>query len=194
MWELCICKLCLNTCVGKSGDGLTRAAKVLELLTGQTPVSFGIRRSKKIAIHCTVRGAEAKEILEKGLKVREHELRKNNFSILETLVLGSKNTWIRGSDRIHTLVSMAWASMWVLGRPGFSIADKKIGCTGAKHRISKEEAMRWFYGLRILHCHCCGLGCCCGMGSISGPGTLYASGTAKKQPKKKKKRRKRGNL
>uniref|UniRef100_A0A8D0SSV2 Large ribosomal subunit protein uL5 N-terminal domain-containing protein n=1 Tax=Sus scrofa TaxID=9823 RepID=A0A8D0SSV2_PIG len=125
MWELCICKLCLNTCVGKSGDGLTRAAKVLELLTGQTPVSFGIRRSKKIAIHCTVRGAEAKEILEKGLKVREHELRKNNFSILETLVLGSKNTWIRGSDRIHTLVSMAWASMWVLGRPGFSIADKK---------------------------------------------------------------------
>ena len=34
----------------------------------------------------------------------------------------------------------------VLGRPGFSIADKKrrTGCIGAKHRISKEEAMRWF--------------------------------------------------
>lgn len=34
----------------------------------------------------------------------------------------------------------------VLGRPGFSIADKKrrTGNIGAKHRIGKEEAMRWF--------------------------------------------------
>ena len=31
--------------------------------------SFGIRRNEKIAVHCTVRGAKADEILEKGLKV-----------------------------------------------------------------------------------------------------------------------------
>lgn len=55
-----------------------RAAKVLEQLSGQTPVfskarytvrSFGIRRNEKIAVHCTVRGAKAEEILERGLKV-----------------------------------------------------------------------------------------------------------------------------
>jgi len=51
----------------------------LEQLTGQQPVfskarytvrSFGIRRNEKIAVHCTVRGAKAEEILERGLKVK----------------------------------------------------------------------------------------------------------------------------
>ena len=42
--------------------------------------SFGIRRNEKIAVHCTVRGAKAEEILEKGLKVKEYELHKENFS------------------------------------------------------------------------------------------------------------------
>lgn len=58
--------------------------QVLEQLTGQQPVyskarytvrSFGIRRNEKIAVHCTVRGAKAEEILERGLKV-------NNFLII----------------------------------------------------------------------------------------------------------------
>jgi hypothetical protein len=31
--------------------------------------SFGIRRNETIAVHCTIRGAKAEEILERGLKV-----------------------------------------------------------------------------------------------------------------------------
>lgn len=42
--------------------------------------SFGIRRNEKIAVHVTVRGFKANEILDRALKVKEYELKKKNFS------------------------------------------------------------------------------------------------------------------
>ena len=41
--------------------------------------TFAIRRNEKIAVHVTVRGEKAMEIIERGLKVKEYELIKRNF-------------------------------------------------------------------------------------------------------------------
>ena len=42
--------------------------------------TFSIRRNEKISAHVTVRGEKALEILERGLKVKEYELQRKNFS------------------------------------------------------------------------------------------------------------------
>ena len=42
--------------------------------------SFGIRRNEKIACYVTIRGEKAMQLLESGLKVKEYELLRRNFS------------------------------------------------------------------------------------------------------------------
>merc|ERR1712072_242922 len=147
-------KLIINIAVGESGDRLTKAVRVLQQLSDQTPVenvarytvrTFGIRRNEKIATHVTVRGKKAMDLIEKCLKITDYEISAKHFSdsgnfgfgVNEHIDLGLKydpSTGIYGMDFYI-----------VLKRAGFRTSKKKRkrGRIGVSHLVTKEDAMEF---------------------------------------------------
>lgn len=155
MRDVFIEKLCLNISVGESGDKLTKASKVLFELTKKHPVyskaritvrSFGIKRNEKIAVHCSVRGTKAEEILERALKVKENELRQGNFASMGNFGFGIQEHIDLGIKYDPSIGIYGMNFFVVLGRAGFNISKRKRckSTIGKQHRISKDEAMKWF--------------------------------------------------
>uniref|UniRef100_A0A1B0G743 Large ribosomal subunit protein uL5 C-terminal domain-containing protein n=1 Tax=Glossina morsitans morsitans TaxID=37546 RepID=A0A1B0G743_GLOMM len=88
-----------------------------------------------------VRGAKAEEILERGLKVCEYELRRDNFSTIYNFGFGIQEHIDLGIKyrSIHRLDFYV-----VLGRPGYNVAHRKrkAGKVGYPQRLTKEDAMK----------------------------------------------------
>lgn len=128
---------------------------MLEQLTGQTPVTskarytvrtFGIRRNEKIAVHVTIRGPKAEEILERGLKVKEYELRRKNFSDTGNFGFGIQEHIDLGARYDPSIGIFGMDFYVVMGRPGDRVARRraKKARIGFSHRIKREDTMAWF--------------------------------------------------
>lgn len=90
-----VLKAVVNVGVGESGEALTKAQRVLQMVTGQKPIAtrshstnrdFGIRKGQAIGAKVTLRGAAAVEFLGRAFDARDKQLdgdsidRNGNFS------------------------------------------------------------------------------------------------------------------
>jgi len=155
MRKIRIEKLCLNICPGEAGDRVTKASKVLEQLTNQMPKksksrltirSFGIRRNDEIACSVTVRGKKARELLERGLRVKDYELKESNFSETGTFGFGIEEHIDLGLKYDPSTGIFGMDFVVVLARPGLRVSKRKRCKTtlGFSHKVTKKEAQLFF--------------------------------------------------
>ncbi|KAI5181691.1 large subunit ribosomal protein L11e [Nematocida sp. AWRm80] len=148
-------KVCLTICTGKNDDELNKAAKVLEQLTGQTPVyskakitirSFGIRRNEKIAANVVVRGEKALKVLQAGLRVKENELPLTCFSNTGTFGFGIQEHIDLGIKYDTNIGIFGMDFSVVLSKPGRRVSERKK-CQrkiGKEQKVTQAEAVNWF--------------------------------------------------
>ncbi|KAI5166209.1 large subunit ribosomal protein L11e [Nematocida sp. AWRm78] len=148
-------KICLNICTGKNDDSLNKAAKVLEQLSGQSPVfskakitlrAFGIRRNEKIATNVVIRGEKAMEVLTAGLRVKEYELPYTCFSNTGTFGFGIQEHIDLGIKYDTNIGIFGMDFSVVLAKPGKRVSQRRKckAKVGKSQRVSKDEAINWF--------------------------------------------------
>jgi len=143
----------VNMSIGKSGEPLEKAAKVLKELAGQTPCKrkakktirdFGIRRGEPIACMVTLRKQKAIEFLKKVLPVVDNKISKECFDERGNFSFGIKEHIEIPGVRYDPEIGIFGMDICVsLSRPGYRVKKRRIEKTkiGSKHLLTPEEAM-----------------------------------------------------
>jgi len=146
-------KVIVNMSVGKSGEPLEKAAKVLEQLTGQKPCKrkakktirdFAIRKGESIACLVTLRDEKAKEFLKRALQAVESKLTKERFDLYGNFSFGIKeHIDIPGTKYVPELGIHGMDVSVVISRLGQRVKYRHRGKSrvGIKHRLSPQEAI-----------------------------------------------------
>jgi large subunit ribosomal protein L5 len=146
-------KVVVNISVGKSGEPLEKASKVLKELTGQTPCKrkakktirdFGIRRGEPIACVTTLRKERAMEFLKKVLHVVDNKLSGNCFDENGNFAFGIKEHIEIPGVKYDPEIGIFGMDICVsLNRPGWRVKNRQRAKTkiGSKHVLTPEEAM-----------------------------------------------------
>ncbi|RJS77884.1 50S ribosomal protein L5 [Candidatus Bathyarchaeota archaeon] len=146
-------KVVVNMSIGKSGEPLEKAAKVLKELAGQNPCKrkakktirdFGIRKGEPIACMVTLRKQKAIEFLKKVLPVVDNKISKECFDERGNFSFGIKEHIEIPGVRYDPEIGIFGMDICVsLSRPGYRVKKRRIEKTkiGSKHLLTPEEAM-----------------------------------------------------
>jgi large subunit ribosomal protein L5 len=150
-----LAKLTVHIGVGKSGEELEKARKVLGEITGQKPCTkqakktvkdFGIREGEPIACLTTLRGEKAETFLKRGLEAVSNTLKASSFDDYGNFAFGIKeHIEIPGTKYVPELGIFGMDVIGTLERPGYRIKRRRIRPShiGKAHRIAKEEAIKF---------------------------------------------------
>jgi len=146
-------KVVVNLNVGKSGEPLEKANKVLKEITGQTPVKrkakktirdFGIREGESIAVVVTLRKQKAIDFLKKVLPVVDNKVSKNSFDIRGNFAFGLKEHIEIPGVKYDPEIGIFGMDVCVsVNRPGqrVKIRRKEQQSIGRKHMLTPEESI-----------------------------------------------------
>lgn len=153
MRNIRIGKIVINIGVGKSGEPIERASKVLEEIAAQKPTSriakstirdFGIHKGEPIAVMVTIRRERAVEVLKKLLPAKNNQIKASSFDNFGNVSFGIKDHIDIPGIKYKPEIGIFGMDVAVaLERPGYRVSRRsKIPARiGKKHRITKEEAM-----------------------------------------------------
>jgi large subunit ribosomal protein L5 len=146
-------KVVVNISVGKSGEPLEKAAKVLKEITGQTPCmrkardtvrDFGIRKGESIACIVTLREEKAIEFLKKALPVIDNKIPARSFDAQGNFSFGIKEHIELPGVRYDPDVGIFGMDVCVsVTRPGYRVKNRRNGRAkiGSSHVLTAQEAM-----------------------------------------------------
>ncbi len=146
-------KVVVNLNVGKSGEPLEKANKVLQEITGQTPVKkkakktirdFGIREGESIAVVVTLRKQKAVDFLKKVLPVVDNKVSKRSFDERGNFAFGLKeHIEIPGVKYDPDIGIFGMDVCVAVNRPGqrIRIRRKQSKTIGPKHLLTPEESI-----------------------------------------------------
>jgi large subunit ribosomal protein L5 len=146
-------KAVINISVGKSGEPLEKATKVLKELTGQNPSKrkanstirdFGIRKGEPIACIVTLRKQKAIEFLKKVLPVIDNKLSRTCFDKCGNFSFGIKEHIELPGVKYDPDVGIFGMDVCVsISRPGYRVKNRRRQKTkiGSKHILKPEEAI-----------------------------------------------------
>ncbi|MFB0567161.1 MAG: 50S ribosomal protein L5 [Candidatus Bathyarchaeia archaeon] len=158
-------KVTVNMAVGKSGEILERAAKVLEQLTGQRPCKrkakmtirdFGIRQGEPIACIVTLRKEKSKEFLKKALYAVENKISKEKFDNFGNFSFGIReHIEMPGTKYVPELGIHGMDVCVTLCRLGYRVKKRRRAKSGvgSRHKLAPEEAMLFIkeeFGVEIV--------------------------------------------
>jgi large subunit ribosomal protein L5 len=156
MRKISVAKVVVNIGVGKSGEAVERARKVLDQITGQKPSErkakesirdFGTHRGEPIGLIVTVRGERTKDLITRLLTAREKKMNESSFDSRGSVSFGLKEHIEIPGIRYDPEIGIWGMNVSVfLQRPGGSVSRRlhRPSKIGKGHVVTKEEAMDYF--------------------------------------------------